>query len=85
MECLVCRQKIKPGEQVFWGSQMECDGHGENDCSYSEASEGLVGAVCLLCLQSPAEAMITPNTAVPEPVMESVVTRSNALDAFKEL
>lgn len=82
MECLICRQNIKPGEQIFWGSQMECNGPGESDCSYSGASEGLVGAVHLSCLESPADAARTPNTAVSEPVEEelvSIVERSDAL------
>ena len=83
MECLVCHQKIHPGEQIFWGNQMECCGCGESDCSYSEASDGLMGAVHLSCLERPTEIARTSNTAVPEPVEEeSVVSRSDALSLF---
>jgi len=85
MECLVCRQKIKPGEQIFWGNQMIYCGPGEHDCSYSEAASGLVGAAHLGCLENRIAAARELNTVVSEPVVESVVTRSNALDAFKEL
>lgn len=83
MECLICRQKIKPGEQIFWGNQMEYCGPGEDDCSYSEASEGLIGAIHLLCLESPAQPAKTLNTVVPECVEEElVVQRSDALSLF---
>ena len=78
MECLVCRQKIRPGDQVFWGNQMEYCGPGESDCSYSGDSEGLVGGIHLLCLESPAVAREMANTAVSETV-EEVVSRSDAL------
>jgi hypothetical protein len=85
MECLVCRQKVKPGEQIFWGNQMECHGPGEYDCSYSEASEGLMGAVHLFCLENSTGVVKTPNMAVPEPVEEeSVVQRSDALGILME-
>jgi len=88
MECLICHQIINPGEQVFWGSQMECNGFGHDACGYSVASDGLIGAIHLSCLESPTEAARTPNTATPEPVPEpipepvkekSVVQRSDAL------
>lgn len=83
MECLVCHQKIHPGEQIFWGNQMECCGCGESDCSYTNASEGLMGAIHLICLENPTEAATTPNTTTLEPVEEeSVVTRSDALFLF---
>ncbi len=82
MKCLICLQKIKFGEQIFWGNQVECRGSGEDDFSYSEASEGLVGGICLLCLKNPAAVARTPNMATPEPVEEelvSIVKRSDAL------
>ena len=83
MECLICCQKIKFGEQIFWGNQMECCGPGEDDCSYSEASEGLMGAIHLFCLESPAQPVKTLNTVVPELVQkELVVQRSDALSLF---
>jgi hypothetical protein len=77
MECLVCHQKIKSGEQIFFGSQMRCCGFGEYDCSYSGALDELVGALHLSCLKSPI-------AVIPEPAEESelVVQRSNALGMF---
>jgi len=85
MECLICHQKISPGEQIFWGNQMVYCGPGERDCSYSEAASGLVGATHLSCLENRVAAAKELNTVVSEPVVESVVTRSDALDAFKGL
>ncbi|KKN91255.1 hypothetical protein LCGC14_0221230 [marine sediment metagenome] len=87
MECLVCRQKIKLHEQIFWGNQMECCGPGDSDCSYSGDSGGLMGAIHLSCLESPTAATRTPNTTVSEPLekkskSESVVERSDALALF---
>ncbi len=83
MECLVCRQKIKFGGQIFWGNQMEYCGPEESDFSYSEASGGLMGAIHLSCLESPAAATRTSNTVVPECIEEeSVVSRSDALGLF---
>lgn len=79
MECLVCCKKIKLGEQIFWGNQVDYCGPGESDCSYSGASEGLVGGIHLLCLKSPAETTRTSNTVVPESI---VVSRSDALGIF---
>jgi hypothetical protein len=86
MYCIVCHQKIKSGEQIFWGSQMECCGNGEIDCSSSGASDGLMGAIHLFCLESLIEAAKQPNTAVCEPVVEeSVVARSDALSLLWEV
>lgn len=83
MECLVCHQKIKLGEQIFWGTQMEYCGPGNDDCIYSEASRGLMGGIHLSCLESPVAVARTPNTVVPERVEEeSVVSRSDALAIF---
>lgn len=79
MECLICHQKIQSGEQIFCGNQVECCGPGENDFSYSEAFEGVVGAIHLSCLENPGEVVKTPDMAVPE----SVVERSDALDIFE--
>lgn len=80
MECIVCRQNIKSGEQIFWGSQMICCGHGEVDCSSFDAADGLMGGIHLICLERPAAAVVTPNTLAPEPgVEESIVKRSDAL------
>ncbi len=77
MECLVCRQKIKLHEQIFWGNQVECCGPGDSDCSYLSDSGGLMGAIHLSCLESPTAVTRTPNAEVPE--SESVVERSDAL------
>lgn len=83
MKCLICKQQIEFGEQIFWGNQMEYCGPGDDDCSYSEASRGLMGGVHLFCLESPAAVVRTPNMAVPERVEEeSVVSRSDALAIF---
>ena len=80
MQCIVCHQKIQPGEQIFWGSQMECCGDGEIDCSSSEASDGLMGAIHLFCLESSTGVARTSKSAICEPdVEESVVARSDAL------
>jgi hypothetical protein len=78
--CIVCNRKINFGEQVFFGNQVEYCGPGEDDCSYSGAMEGLMGAVHLSCLDRPAGVAETQNTAVPE--TESVVERSDALSIF---
>ncbi len=82
MECIVCNQKIKLGENVFYGTQMVYCGPGESDCEYSGAIEGLVGGVHVSCLESPLEIARTTNRVVVEPVeekSESVVKRSDAL------
>lgn len=80
MVCLICNLKIEIGEQAFFGNQVECCGPGEDDCSYSGGSEGLMGAVHLFCLDCPAQAPETPNVVVPEPM--PVVERSDALSIF---
>lgn len=81
MECLVCHQKIKHGEQIFFGSQGVCRGETDWDCGCFEGVEELVGVVHLCCLASPAETAKRPNMVVPEPVEESavLVRRSDAL------
>ena len=92
MECLVCHQKIEPGEVVFWGTEMVCGGHGESDCEYSEASSGVVGAVHLICLESPAAAAGTSGEKLSKPVLvvnpiskeNSMVERSDALSVFRD-
>lgn len=91
MKCLVCLQKINPGEEVFWGTQMSCSGYGDNDCEYSEALEGIMGAVHLICLQSPSDTPRSSNIAIDEPVLVidrtskegSMVERSDALSIFR--
>lgn len=83
MECLVCQQKIKPGEQVFWGSQMICDGPGYADFNYSLASNDSMVVVHVSCIESLVPVAKTSNTATPEPVEEeSLVKRSAALALF---
>ncbi len=89
MVCIVCNRKIKSGEQVFWGNQVEfrivtlsC-GSLEDNFSYSGAQEGLMGAIHLSCLNRPAGVVETLNAVVPEIVVEeSVVQRSDALSIF---
>lgn len=86
MKCLVCSQIVEPGEQVFWGTQIVYRGPGESDFDYFEGSGGLVGAVHLFCLESPAAISRMPNTVVPVLVSvepESVVERSDALSLFE--
>lgn len=84
MKCLVCCQKIEFNEEIFWGNQMKYCGPGEDDCSYSNDSEGLMGAIHLFCLENPVPATKTPNTVPPDPVIEeSVVQRSDALAIFE--
>lgn len=83
MECIVCHQNIKSGEQIFWGSQMICCGHGEVDCSSFGDVDGLMGGIHLLCLKSPVALTTTPDMVVPESVVEElVVQRSDALRLF---
>lgn len=83
MKCLVCCQKIEFDEQIFWGSQMKYCGPGEDDCSYSNDSEGLMGAIHLSCLENPTASTRTLNTVSPESIVEeSVVQRSDALAIF---
>lgn len=83
MECLVCHQKIKSGEHVFWGSQMICDGPEHMDFHYFPASDNSMGVMHLSCLESPAAAATTPNGTVLEQVEEQLaVTRSDALAIF---
>ncbi len=82
MECLICNQKIHPGEQIFWGNQMMCSGHGDYDCSYTMASPGIDGGIHLECMQSSVAATTTSCRVVPEPVIEEsevAVERSDAL------
>ncbi len=79
MQCLVCKSEICVGEQVFYGTQMVHCGPGEDDYIYSEASGGFTGGVHLICLERPGGVTRTPNTEV----LESVVSRSDALDIFK--
>lgn len=86
MKCLVCCQKIEFDEQIFWGNQMKYCGPGEDDCSYSNDSEGLMGAIHLSCLENPIAPTGTPNTVVYEVVEKesgSVVERSDALAIFE--
>lgn len=81
MDCLICLENIKSGEQIFFGNQMECSGPGEIDCVYSESLGGLMGAVHISCLNNSLEVVKTRNTAIPECYdQEVVVQRSNALD-----
>lgn len=83
MKCLICDQKIHPGEQIFWGNQMICSGYGDYDCSYTMASPGLDGGIHLECMQSPAQSAKTPCVVVSELVVEKsevAVKRSDALD-----
>ncbi|RLC88997.1 MAG: hypothetical protein DRJ03_00105 [Chloroflexi bacterium] len=83
MKCLVCRQKIKPGQYVLVGAAALCSGPGEDDFDHVEAENDLEGVVHLSCLESPAEAARTPDTAAPGPVEEeSAVQRSDALALF---
>lgn len=80
MECMICRQKIKCGEQIFFGSQGVCLGEFDWGYGCSDGTEELVGSVHISCLQSPAAAIVSTNTALPECVEEEcVVQRSDAL------
>ena len=80
MECLVCRQKIKPGEQIFWVTPVVFCGPEDGDVDHVDASDDFTPAVHRICMESPTEAAKTPDTATPEPAEEeSVVQRSDAL------
>lgn len=84
MECLVCHQKIKTGQHIFVGATAVFVGPGEDDFDSVGVDNDLGGVIHRSCLESPAEAVRTPSTVVPELVIEefSVVQRSNALDLF---
>lgn len=89
MECGVCHQEIKSGEYILLGTQVVFNGPGESDISFIKGLPSISVAVHTSCLESPAEAARTPNTATPEPVWdepvvesteeESIVCRSDAL------
>lgn len=78
MECILCRQKIKPGQHVFVGATVVFVGPENDDFDSIGVSDDLGGVVHLSCLKSPTEVVKTPNTVVPEPVVE----RSDALSLF---
>ena len=83
MECSVCHHEIKSGEQVFWGSQVICDGPGYTDFRHSAASGDFMVAVHLSCLENSTGAARTPNTVVYEREEEpDAVQRSDALALF---
>ncbi|KKN98995.1 hypothetical protein LCGC14_0142400 [marine sediment metagenome] len=82
MECLICNGKIQPGEEIFYGNQVEYSTDGS--WSYSKESEGLVGAIHLMCLRNPVAATRMSNTATPEFVGEEfLVQRSDALSLLE--
>lgn len=89
MECLICHQRIQPGERIFAGTGGVCrvDPEWEDCCldfSCSGGSEELVGAIHLSCLESPTVVATTPDTVHPDEVVEEefVVQRSDALSLF---
>jgi len=80
MHCLICRQKIKPGEQIFFGNQVQYID--EDGWSYSGDQETLIGALHLSCIESPPAAPKTLSTMVPgygEEGSKTMVSRSDAL------
>lgn len=82
MECLICKNKIHPGEQIFWGNQMLCSGHGDYDCSYTASPPGIDGGIHLECMQKPAQPAKMPDMATQESMVGECVVRSDALGLF---
>ena len=83
MECFICHQVFKPGEHVFFGSQMVCGGLGYMDFDCLPISDDSMCAMHLACLENPTEIVVEPNSAIYKPIKEELaVQRSDALAIF---